>query len=468
MKKKVHNIYIFPLLLMTGFAVVIMILTLERQRRVRYRNLVSKQMIYADMAEKYIRQQHLFPDSLNLLSKFSDLLPEEINFGIWTPQGELIYDNEIDADSANLHALRLPEIDDALKKGEGNSIRISNFLNKKYAYYARKENGFIIRIAIPFSEKTKSQLRPDVYYTGMMVLIFLVYTIIFSFYHFRFRAATKRLKFALSTYMYRKRFPKNLKFIDSELNEIMKMFVDICNQLEENEKSMSAMTNNIAHELRTPVTSIRGLLETLMEYRDISIEKKYEYLERAYSQTIRLSEILQDTVLLSKTAEAPEALTLEDVNIYDLVIEMLEDMQEVISQRQATIDLKIGENTVVRGSRTLLYSIFRNLMSNSLKYAGDKPKITILENREDEQFYYFTFYDNGNGVDTKYLNHIFDRFYRINESRSREKGGSGLGLAIVRDAVKFHLGKISAINRNDGGLEFKFSIAKNRTETKQL
>jgi len=225
------------------------------------------------------------------------------------------------------------------------------------------------------------------------------------------------------------------------------------------------MTNNIAHELRTPVTSIRGLLETLLDYRDISVEKKYEYIERAYNQTMRLSEVMQDVILLSRTAEAPDTFTLEQVNIYDLIIEILEDADEIIKQRNATIELNVEESVVITGSRTLLYSIFRNLLSNALKYAGENVTVSISKYKEDEQYYYFTFYDNGNGVDEKYIGHIFDRFYRLNDGRTRDKGGSGLGLAIVRDAIKFHHGKIKAANRPEGGLAFLFTLRKMLTDS---
>jgi signal transduction histidine kinase len=450
---------------MTIFAAVIMMFTFGRQRRVRRANIVNIQMAYAEMTASYIRQHNLFPDNLERLSEIADILPQEINLSIWTANGEMLYDSEVDVHKTKLRCNDLPEIKEAAKKGKGASIRTSNFLNEKFVYCALRQTGFIVRTAIPYAGKIKTMLKPDIYYTGMMVLIFSLFTLIFSFYHFRFRAATKNLKFLLSTYVKKKKFPENVKFTDIELNEIKDMFIKICNKLEDNEKSMSQMTNNIAHELRTPVTSIRGLLETLLDYRDISVEKKYEYIERAYNQTMRLSEVMQDVILLSRTAEAPDTFTLEQVNIYDLIIEILEDADEIIKQRNATIELNVEESVVITGSRTLLYSIFRNLLSNALKYAGENVTVSISKYKEDEQYYYFTFYDNGNGVDEKYIGHIFDRFYRLNDGRTRDKGGSGLGLAIVRDAIKFHHGKIKAANRPEGGLAFLFTLRKMLTDS---
>lgn len=114
----------------------------------------------------------------------------------------------------------------------------------------------------------------------------------------------------------------------------------------------------------------------------------------------------------------------------------------------------------IEGNHTLLYSIFRNLIDNALSYAGENITIGIDNYTEDNEFYYFSLYDTGCGVEEAFLDRIFDRFYRINEGRSRKNGGSGLGLSIVKNAVLFHKGQISAKNRKDGGLEFIFSLRK--------
>jgi signal transduction histidine kinase len=220
------------------------------------------------------------------------------------------------------------------------------------------------------------------------------------------------------------------------------------------------MTNNIAHELRTPVTSIRGYLETLIEHKDLSETKKEDYIERAYKQVIRLSEIIQDVILLSKTTDAPQYFTLEDINIYDVLQDLFEDTKEIIEKTHTVFKLQMPEKMMIRGNQTLLYSIFWNLCNNAMKYAGENKIITINNYKQDKEFYYFSFSDNGKGIENKYLDHIFQRFYRINEGRTRDKGGSGLGLAIVKDAVKFHHGEIQAKNRPEGGLEFLFTIRK--------
>ena len=120
----------------------------------------------------------------------------------------------------------------------------------------------------------------------------------------------------------------------------------------------------------------------------------------------------------------------------------------------------ISRGTTVEGNHTLLYSIFWNLTDNAVNYAGEGVTITIEQYAEDDDFYYFSFHDNGCGVPEADLEKIFVRFYRVDEGRSRKNGGSGLGLSIVRNSVLYHKGRISAKNRKEGGLEFLFSLAK--------
>ncbi|MDR2806013.1 MAG: HAMP domain-containing histidine kinase [Dysgonamonadaceae bacterium] len=225
--------------------------------------------------------------------------------------------------------------------------------------------------------------------------------------------------------------------------------------------NQSEIANNVAHELFTPVTSIRGYIETLIEHQKLSEEKRREYLQRTYKQIIRLSEIIQDTVLLSRATTTPHSFLMEDINFYDLLQYLTqEEDREMIAIHKATIQIQINKQATIKGNRTLLSSIFLNLGHNAIKYGGEHCIITIQQYMEDENFYYFSFADNGPGVEEKMLDRIFERFYRISEGRTREKGGSGLGLTIVKEAVIFHHGQISARNRVGGGLEFLFTLRK--------
>ena len=229
-------------------------------------------------------------------------------------------------------------------------------------------------------------------------------------------------------------------------------------EAERDEMDASAITNSIAHELRTPVTSVLAYLETMLQHENLSPEKQKDFLERAYKQCIRLNEIMQDVILLSKTSYAPQFFLMEKIDLKKLINEIAEDIAENIKKNQSTLLITIPDDTIIKGNKTLLSSIFRNLCINALKYAGIGSTITINNYMTDDKFVYFSFSDNGKGVEEKHINRLFDRFYRVSDGRTRDTGGSGLGLAIVKDAVNFHHGEIYAKNRKEGGLEFIFTF----------
>lgn len=223
-------------------------------------------------------------------------------------------------------------------------------------------------------------------------------------------------------------------------------------------KLKKQMTSNIAHELRTPVTSIRGYLETLIACPDMKPEKKQEFIEKAYNQTLRLSELITDMALISKMEEKSAKFQKEDIDLFDVSNEVFEEFGERIVANRVKVENMLEPGTVLTGNKTLVYTIIRNLVENSLKYAGNDITIHLECYSSIEKFCYLTYYDTGEGVPQEHLEQIFERFYRIEEGRTRDVGGSGLGLSIVKNAVKFHGGDIRAINRQWGGLQFFFSL----------
>ena len=231
---------------------------------------------------------------------------------------------------------------------------------------------------------------------------------------------------------------------------------------EEQVRLKRQLTQNIAHELKTPVSSIQGYLETIVNNDNIPPEKVQSFLERCYAQSNRLSRLLRDISVLTRMDEAANMIDLENVDISMLVSNIINEVSLELEEKHVTIINSLKKDIHVKGNYSLLYSIFRNLMDNAIAYAGTKFQININCFREDEKFYYFSFADTGVGVAPEHLNRLFERFYRIDKGRSRKLGGTGLGLAIVKNAVIIHKGTISAKNNLSGGLEFVFTIAKGK------
>lgn len=218
------------------------------------------------------------------------------------------------------------------------------------------------------------------------------------------------------------------------------------------------ITGNLAHELRTPVTSIRGYLETLVDNPDLDNEKRELFTERAYLQTLRLSDLIRDISLITKMEEAPEKLGKEYLGIRKLTDEVFDEFASDLSEKRILVENSIPDDTVIKGNQSLIYALFRNLVENSIRYGGSG--ITIhLECSVLDGAVHFTYFDTGKGVSQEHLGKIFERFYRIPEENAHRADGSGLGLSIVKNAVAFHGGSITASQLQPHGLCFRFSLS---------
>lgn len=229
---------------------------------------------------------------------------------------------------------------------------------------------------------------------------------------------------------------------------------------EEQARLKKQLTQNIAHELKTPVSSIQGYLETIVNNPNLDREKINAFLERSYAQSNRLAHLLQDISVLTRMEEAPTMLQVEEVNLTTMTQNIFNEVAMDLEEKRVTAINLLPVQLTVQGNASLLYSIFRNLTDNAIAYAGTGITISIRCFREDAQFYYFSFSDTGIGVAPEHLSRLFERFYRVDKGRSRKMGGTGLGLAIVKNAVIQHGGTIFAKNNPGGGLEFIFTLSK--------
>ena len=230
-------------------------------------------------------------------------------------------------------------------------------------------------------------------------------------------------------------------------------------QAEKENRMRRELTQNIAHELKTPVASILGYTDTILDSPDITDEVKQQFIIRTNAQAHRLTTLLQDISTLNRMDYARNMITKERVNVAMLFADIAQETAIAMQHRQMTLHNYLPGDIIIQGSYSLLYSIFRNLMDNAINYAGRGTTIELsAEQRPD--CWCFSFKDNGIGIPTNHLPRIFERFYRIDKGRSREMGGTGLGLSIVKNAVLLHGGTITATTPSNGGLAFEFTIKK--------
>ncbi len=220
------------------------------------------------------------------------------------------------------------------------------------------------------------------------------------------------------------------------------------------------MTANIAHELKTPVSSVRGYLETILNNPDLDPGKQKHFIEKAFSQAERLTELINDIVVLNKIEEAGDHFELEAIELNPILSELSGMYSQRIAEKKMQLSINVKPDVIIKGNHSLLFSIFQNLLENSINYAGEGTLVSINHYLDDQEYHHFSFMDNGLGVDEKHLNRLFERFYRIDKGRTRKSGGTGLGLAIVKNAILLHKGDINVRNTKDGGLEFLFNLPK--------
>ena len=231
-------------------------------------------------------------------------------------------------------------------------------------------------------------------------------------------------------------------------------------KLEKQKRIKEQITSNIAHELKTPITIVLGYLD-LLRNNDINPEDAKKYIRNAYTQSERLSDLIEDITLLQKMSEAKDKFSFENLNLNELIYEAKDSLALNLKEKNCDVKIRLPKPIIINANRSLLFSVFYNLFDNAIKYGGEKDiEISVNNYLEDSNYYYFSFSNTGTSIDKKLFLRIFERFFRVDDDRSREKGGTGLGLAIVKNAIQLHGGEITAGNHKNGGVEFLFTLSK--------
>ena len=352
---------------------------------------------------------------------------DELRISIITLSGAVVYDNTISLDSLNNHRGR-PEVANALAKGEGYNIsRQSASDGREYFYSATRGERVVVRTAIPYSNTLRDLLEADWSFLVVMISISFAMSILAYF-------TTRKLG-------------KNIERVNRYEAE------------QEKNRLKRQLTNNINHELKTPVASIQVCLETLLSGISLSEEKRQELIERCYTHNDRLRRLLNDVSLITRMEDGSALIGKEPIVINGIIDEVAAELDVMPEGERLTLHIDFCEVVTVEGNAPLIGSIFRNLTENAIAYSeGKNIYISLLEN--NGKLCRIRFEDDGKGVKAEQLPRLFERFYRIDKGRSRQKGGTGLGLAIVKHAVQFHGGEITVANRPGGGLRFDFTLAK--------
>lgn len=219
------------------------------------------------------------------------------------------------------------------------------------------------------------------------------------------------------------------------------------------------LTNNLNHELKTPIGVIRGYLDTILSSPDMDAATKDRFLQRTHEHVERLCSMLDDISSITRLEEAGNNIPMADVDFHELIFNIDRDLEAsgICGDMQFVYDIPV--NCHIRGNSNLLAAMISNLIKNSALHShGTTMGIKLII--ESKKFYTFAFWDDGTGVNSDHLPRLFERFYRVDSGRSRKAGGTGLGLPIVKNTIEAHGGTISVHNRASGGLQFIFTLQK--------
>ena len=402
--------------------------------------------------DRYVKSHHMHGIRVTLIKR----------------DGSVVYDNMYkDYAKMDKHSNRR-EVREAFSDGSGYDFsRLSSTMKQNYFYSATyvPEFDLVLRSALPYDNSLAETLKADQHYLWFSLVAMLI--LVFILYRFVSRLGDNITKLRL----FASRADHNesldtedlVGFPGDELGEIAERIIKIYKRLQRTKEEQNVLkrqlTQNIAHELKTPVASIQGYLETVLENPNINEATKQQFLERCYAQSQRLASLLHDISTLNRLDDAPGMMDFETVDINTMVANIVKDTALQMAERGMKFDNRLPQGVVVRGNQSLLYSVFRNLTDNAIAYAGEGTTITLSASQKDD-FWSFTFSDNGVGVPYEHLPRLFERFYRVDKGRSRKMGGTGLGLAIVKNSVLLHGGTIAVGNNITGGLRFDFTLRK--------
>ncbi len=364
-----------------------------------------------------------------------NISPQEIRLTLISPEGDVLYETATDQQTMENHIGR-PEIQEALESGVGQDIRDSQTMGYQTYYYAQRlSDGNILRIAQDsqslwsiYDEALPAILLSCLLMMGIAAITagILTRTLIQPVLKM-----TEDLDHIQENVPYRELAP----FAEAiHSDRVLR---------ENNEKMRQEFTANVSHELKTPLTSISGYAE-LIETGMVKPEDVAEFGSKIHREASRMIRLVNDILQLShldSVRPEGEAVTMETVDLLELARDCVE--RQKVNARHAYVALSyLGESAPVLGFRTLLEELCQNLCDNAIRYNRPGGKVQLAVGCTRDGHAYLTVRDNGIGIPKDAQSSVFERFYRVDKSRSKATGGTGLGLAIVKNIARIHNARI--------------------------
>lgn len=379
-----------------------------------------------EVEENLVHECRLVAESYDKLSSADELerfSGEDFRITLIDKDGYVLYESDADHLTMTNHLDR-PEIKSAAQTGTGSDTRFSDTLGTEDHYYAvRLEDDSILRVSI----QTESIIA--LFERSLLIIVFVIIGIIVV-------SLIASVKLTEKLIAPLKRIPeiieKNISVTDADIYpEVVPLVEEIRNSRNAQSEMRQEFTANVSHELKTPLTSISGYAE-LIESGMAQGEDSVKFAGKIRKESDRMLALISDILRLSELDSIGDTPLDDDVDLKAVA----EDCKDRLSQQAEKRGIRItvsGESTVIKGSRTELDELVYNLADNAIKYNRENGNIEIVT--ADKKL---TVTDTGLGIPHESIPRIFERFYRIDKSRSRTKGGTGLGLSIVRHIAEHH------------------------------
>ncbi len=344
-------------------------------------------------------------------------------------EGTVLYDSTEDEHTFENHKNR-PEVKKAFAKGEGEDIRKSDTIGEEMCYYAEKmPDGTVLRVSRTMNSAMKSAFH-ILPFMIFLALIMIVTAWLLS------KWQIERLIRPINTLDLEKPLEQEMY---PELQPLLKRI----EQSNKEKEAVAAMRRefsaNVSHELKTPLTSISGYAE-IMKDGLVRPEDMQHFSEKIYQEASRLITLVEDIIKLSRLDEGRVELEKEEVDLYELSREIISRLAPQAAKNQVRLELT-GESVKYTGIRQILDEMIYNITENAIKYNNPGGKVSVWAGNT-LQGKKVVVTDNGIGIPEDQIDRIFERFYRVDKSHSKERGGTGLGLSIVKHGVILHHGEV--------------------------
>lgn len=379
------------------------------------------------------------PENLAVLSK----LKTKNRITLIHSDGKVYFDSNANASTMENHALRL-EFLKAKETGISTSSRYSSTMLEKTLYFAKLlENGDVLRISCDQHTVGVLVLGMRGILLAMLVVAMLISGIIARFLSRKIIEPLNKIDLEN---------PENSEVYD-ELKPFTKRIAEENFEKTQREELRQQFTANVSHELKTPLTSISGFAEILKQGGTDEKTTK-DFAGTIYDESKRLIALVNDIIKLSKLDEKSISLEKETLSLLEIAKESIEVLSPLAKKKNVALELK-GDSGFINGVRPVIYEMVYNLIDNAVKYNKENGIVSIkIETTPDTHKVTLTVQDTGIGIPEREKERIFERFYRIDKSRSRELGGTGLGLSIVKHAAKYHNATVTVSSHEGEGSIF--------------